>query len=133
MSWTLQVNKSNFRFLTVLFSHGIYLKWFWLKKLRVYLKVGGVSISPDCSKIYTCTGSTQLPVTENRTACHMNAKCENVNNQPVCTCNQGFTGNGYNCSFVPDSCKANYCYSYGDPHYRTEVKPFKVKPFEIIR
>ena len=30
--------------------------------------------------------------------CHMNASCTNTNGSYSCTCNEGFTGNGVNCT-----------------------------------
>lgn len=30
--------------------------------------------------------------------CHMNATCTNVNGSYVCKCENGFTGDGFNCS-----------------------------------
>ena len=44
---------------------------------------------------------------------------------PVCTCVEGFTGDGFTCKEITTTkmpklqCQAKYCYGYGDPHYRS--------------
>ena len=34
----------------------------------------------------------------NKSRCHENAHCNNINGDHNCTCNQGYEGNGFNCT-----------------------------------
>ncbi|XP_065055890.1 fibulin-1-like [Rhopilema esculentum] len=46
---------------------------------------------------------------ENKTTlCHMNGSCLGINNQSLCSCKPGFTGNGSSCHNI-DECLSNKC------------------------
>lgn len=83
------------------------------------IPVGEVVISADCSALYLCKRPGSDPKLYNEKACSPHAYCLKVNNSPVCKCREGYTGDGYTCAPI-SRCNANYCYGFGDPHYRTE-------------
>ena len=71
---------------------------------------GAIGTAPDCRP--ECLISSDCPVSRNCVnrlcvdpcagACAVNAQCRVVNHSPVCSCQQGFQGNGYSqCRPIP--------------------------------
>ena len=48
-------------------------------------------IDSSCTDIDECT----LPGASN---CNFDARCNNTNGSYICTCNRGYSGDGFNCS-----------------------------------
>lgn len=84
------------------------------------LPVGDVIITEHCSIKYKCLTQKSPAAVYNLTKCSENAYCLDVDDEPVCVCKEGFTGDGFTCDPIRLSCEADYCFGNGDPHYRSQ-------------
>lgn len=80
-------------------------------------------MSEDCAKVYKCLEPESDPVVETYQPCSQYGYCtvNQTENGPVpqCVCNPGYSGDGHQCDSL--ACNNDFCYAYGDPHYRSEV------------